>query len=85
MKNYLVKNGEAELHLIIERESDRLHADEFLNIDAILESVLNKILLGNWPKFFDTCPVKARKIFFGGGGNNEEGVVDEQKKVRGQN
>uniref|UniRef100_A0A915M1T5 Uncharacterized protein n=1 Tax=Meloidogyne javanica TaxID=6303 RepID=A0A915M1T5_MELJA len=46
IKNYLVKNGEADLHLIIERESDRLHADEFLNIDAILESVLNKILLG---------------------------------------
>nr|CAD2201595.1 unnamed protein product [Meloidogyne enterolobii] len=45
IKNYLVKNGEADLHLIIERESDRLHADEFLNIDAILESVLNKILL----------------------------------------
>ncbi|KAF7638460.1 hypothetical protein Mgra_00002137 [Meloidogyne graminicola] len=45
IKNYLVKNGEGDLHLVIERESDRLHADEFLNIDAILESVLTKILL----------------------------------------
>jgi len=48
----LVKNGEADLHLIIERESDRLHADEFLNIDAILESVLNKILLGKFLNYF---------------------------------
>lgn len=45
MKNYLMKNGEGDLHMVIERESARLHTDEFLNIDGILEAVLDKILL----------------------------------------
>lgn len=45
MKNYLVKNGELDLHKLIERESDKLNVNEFLNIDAIFETVLNKILL----------------------------------------
>lgn len=48
MKNYLCNNGEGDLNQVIERESTRLHVNEFLNIDAILEGVLNKILLGNW-------------------------------------
>lgn len=52
MKNYLVKNGESDLHKLIERESDKLNANEFLNIDAIFETVLNKILLGNFFTFF---------------------------------
>jgi len=39
MKNYLVKNGELELHQLIEQESDKLAGNEFLNIDAIFEEV----------------------------------------------
>uniref|UniRef100_A0A914Z4A3 VPS9 domain-containing protein n=2 Tax=Panagrolaimus superbus TaxID=310955 RepID=A0A914Z4A3_9BILA len=46
IKNYLVKHGEADLHPMIEAESGNLNANEFLNIDAILEAVLHKILLG---------------------------------------
>uniref|UniRef100_A0A183EE56 RUN domain-containing protein n=1 Tax=Gongylonema pulchrum TaxID=637853 RepID=A0A183EE56_9BILA len=49
LKNYLVKHGEGELHDLIEKERSRLNANEFLNIDAILEAVLHKIVL---------CPVK---------------------------
>uniref|UniRef100_F1KR34 Protein sprint n=1 Tax=Ascaris suum TaxID=6253 RepID=F1KR34_ASCSU len=49
IKNYLVKHGEGELHELIESERTRLNANEFLNIDAILEAVLHKIVL---------CPVK---------------------------
>lgn len=45
IKNYLVKHGEADLHGMIETESGNLNANEFLNIDAILEAVLHKILL----------------------------------------
>lgn len=45
MKNYLVKHGEGELHDLIEKERTRLNANEFLNIDAILEAVLHKIVL----------------------------------------
>ena len=45
IKNYLVKHGEGDLHAMIEAESNNLNANEFLNIDAILEAVLHKILL----------------------------------------
>jgi len=45
IKNYLVKHGEGDLHGIIETESARLNSNEFLNIDAILEAILHKILL----------------------------------------
>ncbi|VDN03038.1 unnamed protein product, partial [Thelazia callipaeda] len=45
LKNYLVKHGEGELHDLIEKERIRLNANEFLNIDAILEAVLHKIVL----------------------------------------
>ncbi|VDN49491.1 unnamed protein product [Gongylonema pulchrum] len=45
LKNYLVKHGEGELHDLIEKERSRLNANEFLNIDAILEAVLHKIVL----------------------------------------
>ena len=45
IKNYLVKHGEGELHGMIEMESGNLASNEFLNIDAILEAVLHKILL----------------------------------------
>uniref|UniRef100_A0A0N4ZAG7 SH2 domain-containing protein n=1 Tax=Parastrongyloides trichosuri TaxID=131310 RepID=A0A0N4ZAG7_PARTI len=45
MKNYLVKNGEKNLHKIIEEESAKLSENSFLDIDAILETVLYKLLL----------------------------------------
>ena len=45
IKNYLVKHGEGDLHAMIEKESGNLAPNEFLNIDAILEAVLHKILL----------------------------------------
>ncbi|KAE9556727.1 hypothetical protein FO519_000133 [Halicephalobus sp. NKZ332] len=45
IKNYLVKHGEGDLHAMIEVESGNLAPNEFLNIDAILEAVLHKILL----------------------------------------
>lgn len=45
IKNYLVKHGEGDLHTLIETESGNLSSNEFLNIDAILEAVLHKILL----------------------------------------
>ncbi|CAI2354252.1 unnamed protein product [Caenorhabditis sp. 36 PRJEB53466] len=45
MKNYLVKHGEGDLHRIIDEESARLNSHQILNIDAVLEAVLHKLLL----------------------------------------
>ncbi|KHJ86678.1 vacuolar sorting protein 9 domain protein [Oesophagostomum dentatum] len=45
IKNYLVKHGEGDLHALIEQESAHLNANQILNIDAILEAVLHKLLL----------------------------------------
>ncbi|CAP30747.2 Protein CBR-TAG-333 [Caenorhabditis briggsae] len=45
MKNYLVKHGEGDLHRIIDEESSRLNSNQILNIDAVLEAVLHKLLL----------------------------------------
>ncbi|KFD48817.1 hypothetical protein M513_10301 [Trichuris suis] len=45
LKNYLVKQGEATLHSLIEVERSNLKPNEFLNIDAILEGVLQKVIL----------------------------------------
>ncbi|KRY47083.1 Protein sprint [Trichinella britovi] len=45
LKNYLVKQGEAAFHSLIEMERSNLKPNEFLNIDAILEGVLQKIIL----------------------------------------
>ncbi|CAJ0576979.1 unnamed protein product, partial [Mesorhabditis spiculigera] len=45
IKNYLVKHGEEELHEKISSETSRLKGNQILNIDAILDSVLHKILL----------------------------------------
>ncbi|CAJ0924794.1 unnamed protein product, partial [Mesorhabditis belari] len=45
IKNYLVKHGEGDLHELITIETSRLNANRILNIDAILEAVLHKILL----------------------------------------
>ncbi|XP_071078519.1 protein sprint-like isoform X3 [Haliotis cracherodii] len=45
IKNYLVKHGEGELEGLIERERTRLGANEFLNIDAIIEGALHVCVL----------------------------------------
>ena len=51
MKNYLVKHGEGHLDLLIQRERAKLKANEFLNIDAILESVLHRLVIKPLKKF----------------------------------
>ncbi|XP_067637558.1 protein sprint isoform X7 [Eurosta solidaginis] len=45
MKNYLVKHGEGKFHQEIEAERLRLKADEFLNLDAILETVMHQLVV----------------------------------------
>ncbi|CAG2110613.1 unnamed protein product, partial [Medioppia subpectinata] len=45
MKNYLVKHGEGELNQMVERERTKLKSNEFLNIDAILESALHRLVI----------------------------------------
>ncbi|XP_033210126.1 protein sprint isoform X2 [Belonocnema kinseyi] len=40
MKNYLVKHGEREFEKEVEKERVKLKANEFLNLDAILEEVM---------------------------------------------
>ncbi|KAL1509626.1 hypothetical protein ABEB36_004335 [Hypothenemus hampei] len=45
MKNYLVKHGEKGFYKEIERERNKLRSTEFLNLDAILEGVMHKIVV----------------------------------------
>lgn len=45
MKNYLVKHGEGQLDQMIDRERTKLKPNEFLNIDAILESALHRLVI----------------------------------------
>lgn len=45
IKNYLVKSGEGQFETVVQSERSKLKANEFLNLDAILESVLNKIVI----------------------------------------
>lgn len=45
MINYLTTSGEGDLLGLIQTESERLRPNEFLNLTAILEAVLDKILL----------------------------------------
>ncbi|CAD6186848.1 unnamed protein product [Caenorhabditis auriculariae] len=45
IKNYLVKHGEGELHGVIDAERSQLNSNQILNIDAVLEAVLHKLLL----------------------------------------
>ncbi|KAL1138492.1 hypothetical protein AAG570_008555, partial [Ranatra chinensis] len=45
MKNYLVKHGEREFERHVERERGKLRANEFLNLDAILEGVMHKLVV----------------------------------------
>ncbi|MCL4128286.1 UNVERIFIED_CONTAM: hypothetical protein GTU68_025255, partial [Idotea baltica] len=45
MKNYLVTSGEGEFEAIVTRERSNLKPNEFLNLDAILEDVLVRLVL----------------------------------------
>ena len=45
MKNYLVKHGEKGFYKEIERERSKLKPTEFLNLDAILEGVMHKLVV----------------------------------------
>ncbi|XP_055854348.1 protein sprint isoform X2 [Episyrphus balteatus] len=45
MKNYLVKHGEGKFHQEVESARSRLKSDEFLNLDAILETVMHQLVV----------------------------------------
>lgn len=45
MKNYLVKHGEGKFHQEVETARFRLKSDEFLNLDAILETVMHQLVV----------------------------------------
>ncbi|XP_017086859.2 protein sprint isoform X4 [Drosophila bipectinata] len=45
MKNYLVKHGEGKFHAELESARSRLKADEFLNLDAMLETVMHQLVV----------------------------------------
>lgn len=45
MKNYLVKLGEGEFQNEVLRARSRLKADEFLNLDQILEGVMHRLVV----------------------------------------
>ncbi|GBP31775.1 Protein sprint [Eumeta japonica] len=45
MKNYLVKHGEREFEKEIEKERLKLKPNEFLNLDAILEGVMHRLVV----------------------------------------
>lgn len=45
MKNYLVKHGEGEFQNEVLRARARLRADEFLNLDQILEGVMHRLVV----------------------------------------
>ncbi|XP_032593965.1 protein sprint isoform X2 [Drosophila grimshawi] len=45
MKNYLVKHGEGKFHAELESARGRLKSDEFLNLDAMLETVMHQLVV----------------------------------------
>lgn len=45
MKNYLVKHGEGKFHAELESARARLKSDEFLNLDAMLETVMHQLVV----------------------------------------
>uniref|UniRef100_A0AAG5D5S8 Protein sprint n=1 Tax=Anopheles atroparvus TaxID=41427 RepID=A0AAG5D5S8_ANOAO len=45
MKNYLVKHGEGEFASEVQKARAQLKADEFLNLDAILEEVMHRLVI----------------------------------------
>lgn len=45
MKNYLVKHGEKDFGIEVEKARAALKPDEFLNLDAILEGVMHQLVI----------------------------------------
>uniref|UniRef100_A0A4Y0AX31 VPS9 domain-containing protein n=1 Tax=Anopheles funestus TaxID=62324 RepID=A0A4Y0AX31_ANOFN len=45
MKNYLVKHGEGDFAAEVQKARAQLKADEFLNLDSILEEVMHKLVI----------------------------------------
>lgn len=45
MKNYLVKHGEGQFEQLVQEERNKLRPNEFLNIDAITEGALHKLVI----------------------------------------
>ncbi|KAH8421465.1 hypothetical protein KR009_008556, partial [Drosophila setifemur] len=45
MKNYLVKHGEGKFHAELETARARLKANEFLNLDSMLEAVMHQLVV----------------------------------------
>lgn len=45
MKNYLVKHGEKDFGIEVERARASLKSDEFLNLDQILEGVMHQLII----------------------------------------
>ena len=45
MKNYLVKHGEGDFQNEVLRARSQLKADEFLNLDTILEGVMHQLVV----------------------------------------
>lgn len=45
MKNYLVKHGEKDFGVEVEKARAALKSDEFLNLDQILEGVMHQLII----------------------------------------
>jgi Ras and Rab interactor 2/3 len=45
MKNYLVKHGEKDFSIEVEKARASLKHDEFLNLDQILETVMHQLIV----------------------------------------
>lgn len=45
MKNYLVKHGEKDFGIEVEKARASLKCDEFLNLDQILETVMHQLII----------------------------------------
>ena len=46
MKNYLIRHGEGDLHVMISEERTKLNSDQFLNVDLLLEESMNTLIIG---------------------------------------
>ncbi|CAN8031364.1 unnamed protein product [Ixodes persulcatus] len=45
MKNYLLKHGEGQFEQLVQEEQSKLKSDEFMNIDAIIEVSLHRLVI----------------------------------------
>ncbi|KAK8767134.1 hypothetical protein V5799_006088 [Amblyomma americanum] len=45
MKNYLLKHGEGQFEQLVQEEQSKLKPDEFMNIDAIIEVSLHRLVI----------------------------------------